>query len=352
MAKRRIKLSPAASRKLMRPIRKSSEPESFADVVRLIRGACRLAGLPSLIDEIRSDGEPTLGAIIEAQDTAALFDWLIVVLSYQGISDRVASAYIEQHGSVTWAEIEKALAQDPSCPKLRSYWHFTGCGYSKAQGSCSLPDHYDRCPLPRHKLRNGRLNQTAYSLFLFISDVTSSDLAAWIDGRLADKDSGPKKQRLASMREALIGPLRNVYGVADKVLNLAFASILLVADEGRPHWRELGGTMIAIDTLVHNFFQRTGVLRALSADHPCGELCYGPNGCAKIIEKVSMRIDAREFNRSFPAYFPRFAQYAIWRFCAQEALNICNGNRIASGKRCRNDWCRLYGKCVRRRIRT
>lgn len=336
----------------MRPIRKKPGPENFADVVRLIRGVCRLAGSPSLIDEIRSDGEPTLGAITEAQDTTALFDWLIVVLSYQGISDRVASAYIEQHGSVTWTEIEKALAQDPSCPKLRSHWHFTGCGYSKSQGSCSRADHYDGCPLPKRRLRNGRLNQTAYSLFLFIRDVTDSDLVNWIDSRLADKSSGPKNERLPSIREALIGPLRNVYGVADKVLNLAFASLLLAADEGRPRWRELGGSMIAIDTLVHNFLKRTGVLRALSADHLYGEGCYGPNGCAEIIEKVSRRIDARKFNQSFPAYFPRFVQYAIWRYCAQEALNVCSGNRIASGKRCRNDWCRLYRICARKRIRT
>lgn len=290
--------------------------------------------------------------MIDARDTAALLDWLIVVLSYQGISDRVASAYIEQHGSVTWNEIANALLRDPSCPKLRSYWQFEGCGYGKGQGACSRPDHYDQCPLPKHRLRNGRLNQTAYSLFLFIRDVADSDLVTWIDGPLVDESSRPQNKRVASMREALIGPLRNVYGVADKVLNLAFASILLAADERRPHWRELGGTMIAIDTLVHNFFQRTGVLRALSADHPYGEGCYGSNGCAEIIERVSRRIDAREFNRTFPAYFPRFVQYAIWRYCAQEALNICNGNRIATGKRCGNDWCRLYGKCARRRIRT
>jgi len=30
---------------------------------------------------------------------------------------------------------------------------------------------YRRCPLPRHALRNGRLNQTVYSLFLFMRDV-------------------------------------------------------------------------------------------------------------------------------------------------------------------------------------
>lgn len=347
-----MKASTASIRKPGLPIRKNLGPKNFEDVVRLVRGVCRLAGSPSLIDEIRSDGEPALGAAIEVQNTRALFDWLIVVLSYQGISDRVASAYIEQHGSVTWIEIADTLSRAPSCPKLRSYWQFEGCGYRKGQAACSQPDHFDRCPLPKHRLRNGRLNQTAYSLFLFIRDVTDSDLVTWIDSRLSDENSWPKKDCLVSMREALIGPLRNVYGVADKVLNLALASILLAADERRPHWLELGGTMIAIDTLVHNFFQRTGVLRALSAEHSYGEDCYEPNGCAAIIERVSNRIDTREFNRSFPAYFPRFVQYAIWRYCAQEALNICNGNRIATGKRCRNGWCRLYGQCARRRIRT
>jgi len=38
--------------------------------------------------------------------------------------------------------------------------------------------------LPKHNLRNGRLNQTAYSLFLFIRDIADGDLVGWIDGQL------------------------------------------------------------------------------------------------------------------------------------------------------------------------
>ena len=43
--------------------------------------------------------------------------------------------------------------------------------YEKGSGRCSEPGHIARCPLPRHALRNGRLNQTVYSLFLFMRDV-------------------------------------------------------------------------------------------------------------------------------------------------------------------------------------
>lgn len=327
-------------------------PKNFKNVVRLIRGVCCIAGSPSLIADIRSEGEPdTLGESIESLDTPALFDWLIVILSYQGISDQAASAYIEQHGSISWAEIEYRLSKRPSCPKLKSYWHFEGCGYSKDKGTCSKLSHFARCPLPKHRMRNGRLNQTAYSLFLFLRDVTDSDLVNWIDGQLGEPAMSFKKNRLALMREAVIGPLRNVYGVGEKVLSLAFASILLAAQDGRTHWHELGGSLIAVDTLVHKFLQRTGILHAMSAQHPYGAACYSENGCAGIIENVSKRIDARNFNGQFPAYFPRFVQYAIWRYCAQDALNICNGNRITDHKRCTNNWCRLYRQCARKRIR-
>ena len=38
-------------------------------------------------------------------------------------------------------------------------------------------------------------------------------------------------------REAIIGPLRNVYGVSDKVLAMALSSLLLSAGRRRPLWR-------------------------------------------------------------------------------------------------------------------
>jgi hypothetical protein len=329
----------------------SSPRAKLNQSVQLVHQVCCLAGSHSLIEEIRSSGTPnTLGSFIERRDTPALFDRLIDVLSLQGISDRVATDYIEAHGNITWREIEHQLSKRPSCPKLKSYWNFgCGCGYSKSKKTCAHPEHYARCPLPKHRLRNGRLNQTAYSLYFFLRDITDSDLVNWIDGRLSNVISmrlgGPTY--LAAMRESLLGPLRHVYGVADKTLSLAFASILLAAQDARTHWHEVGGSMIAIDTLVHKFLSRTGIIAKIGVEHPYGESCYEENGCASVIQAIAKRIDARHFNKSFPRVFPRYVQFALWRYCALDALNICNSNRIDDQERCQLRWCRLFAQCAR-----
>ena len=54
-------------------------------------------------------------------------------------------------------------------------------------------------------------------------------------------------------RTALIEPLRNVYGISDKVLAMALSGILIGAADVRPKWLEVGVQLIAVDTLVHNF---------------------------------------------------------------------------------------------------
>jgi hypothetical protein len=207
-------------------------------------------------------------------------------------------------------------------------------------------------PLPRSWLRNGRLNQTAYSLYLFVRDVADGDLVGWIDRRLqaADKPSGP--DRLARMRAAPVDPLREIYGVSDKVLTMALSQLLLGAPGARRHWREVGGSMIAVDTLVHNFLHRTGILDRFDAHHSYGPACYRPRGCAEIIETVAGEIDARQFDRRFPKPFPRFVQYAIWRYCAQQGLDICNGNQIDDRKPCKNVQCALYPDCDRITLNT
>src|ERR1700730_8937683 len=105
---------------------------------RLIHRVCCLAGEPDLINEIRTDNNAIRSALKE-RDTAALFDWLMTVLSYQGISDRVAYGYMEQHGRVTWHDIERALANKPSSLKLQNYWHFHGCRYHKTSHTCAEP---------------------------------------------------------------------------------------------------------------------------------------------------------------------------------------------------------------------
>jgi hypothetical protein len=141
--------------------------------------------------------------------------------------------------------------------------------------------------------------------------------------------------------------MREIYGVSDKVLAMALSSLLLGAPKKMVFWIEVGGSMIAIDTLVHNLLHRTGILARFNANHLYGAACYRPGGCAEIIQTVAERIDARQFNPSFPQTFPRFVQYAIWRYCSQSGLDVCNGNRINDAKRCNNMDCRVRPMCNR-----
>jgi hypothetical protein len=316
--------------------------------VRLIHAVCGLAGSATLIDDIRADlRADKVRAAIRNRDTAAVFDWLLAALSYQGISDQVAYEYMARHGRAAWRDIDQKLGRGVSCPKLKSYWHFHGCRYGKVSRTCAEPDHIGCCPLPSHDLRNGHLNQTAYSLFLFIRDIVDGDLIGWIDHQLKAANSPPGPDRLTRMAAALIEPMREIYGVSDKVLAMALSALLLGAPKKMVLWTEVGGSMIAVDTLVHNFLHRTGILARFNATHPYGFACYRRGGCADIIAAVADRIDARQFNHSFPQTFPRFVQHAIWRYCSQSGLDVCNGNRINDAKGCGNLDCRVRPMCDR-----
>jgi hypothetical protein len=319
--------------------------------IRLVHRVCCLAGDPEFLAELNSRGKHSLTTAIDRHDTAALFDWLMQAFSYQGIADRVAADYVARHGRARWGRISASLARNPSCPKLAGYWTFYDCLYRKGTMTCAEPRHIGACPLPRQPLRNGHLNQMAYSLFLFMRDVADDDFVDWIDAQLAAVKSG-SADRLPALREAIIGPLRNVYGVGDKVLAMALSSLLLSAGPQRPLWRQVGLSLVAVDTLVHNFLHRTGILKRLSAEHAYGAACYRAGGCADIITTLAASIDARRFNPTFPATFPRFVQNAVWAYCAKNGLDICNGNRIDDERRCDNAHCQLFARCDRVALRS
>jgi hypothetical protein len=316
--------------------------------VRLIHQVCCFAGSFDLLDEFR---DHDLCAAVERHDSAALFDRLMHDFSFQGISDEIAENYMRRHGQATWRLVRKNLARQPTCPKLESYWHFHACRYEKTSRTCAEPEHVAACPLPTHRLRNGHLNQIAYSLYLFIRDVADGDLVAWIDHRLDQGEDSGKPVSLAKACNALIEPMRNVYGVADKVLAMGLSDILIGAADVRPRWLEVGVHLIAVDSLVHNFLHRTGILARFKAAHPYGPGCYRSGGCADIIRLVASQIDARQFNRGFPQVFPRFGQLAIWRYCSQQGFDVCNGNRLDDRHRCQNGHCRLYAICDRIRLK-
>lgn len=93
----------------------------------------------------------------------------------------------------------------------------------------------------------------------------------------------------AARQEALIGPLRNVYGVSDKILMMTLSTLLIGARTQRPLWLETGTAMIAVDTLVHNFLYRTGILQDCGSAHTYGAACYGPGALKSSGPAVSIR---------------------------------------------------------------
>ena len=176
--------------------------------VRLIHAVCGLAGSAQWIDDIRADlRADKVQTAIRHRDTAVVFDWLMAALSYQGIADAVAYHYMERHGRAAWR----------------------------------------------------------------VRDLADGDLIGWIDGQLQAANSPPGPNRLTRMAAALIEPLREIYGVSDKVLAMALSSLLLGAPKKMVLWTEVGGSMIAIDTLgqVPHW---TGILQRFKAKQQYGLL--------------------------------------------------------------------------------
>jgi hypothetical protein len=96
--------------------------------------------------------------------------------------------------------------------------------------------------------------------------------------------------------------MRNIFGVVDKVLMMAFASLLMSAPAKYSGWFGVGAAMVAVDALVHAFLARTGVLHRLGHEHPYGPACYQQKGCADAIRSVAAHIDCRKYNPGFRAF--------------------------------------------------
>jgi hypothetical protein len=110
-------------------------------------------------------------------------------------------------------------------------------------------------------------------------------------------ETAPNRHQL--MQEALVGPMRHIYGVSDKVVTMTLSSVLIAAPDIRPNWFEAGSQMIVVDTLIHNFLHRTGILQRFDVGHACGAACYRQGHCADILRLVSASINARRFNQRY-----------------------------------------------------
>ena len=313
--------------------------------------ALRLASC-DIVKQARSNLQ-TIGVVdaVACRDPAPLFDWMIGCFAMQGVSDRAAAAHQAAHGQIRWNDVQKALGGGCECPRLRSWWHFE-CGYRKTLRTCAEPALLEACDLPKLPARKGSLAAAAFGLELFIKDICNGDLVGWIDLRLAavDHQSEPTV-RGRKMALAVIEPLAEIPGVGPKVSSMLMAELLLGGDPNRERWITAGASMIAVDSLVHNFLSRTGLLREHSAEHPYGARCHDPSGCVGVIEELARKIDASAHFASLPRFSPRLLQTAIWSFCAEGSINICNGRNIDDRYGCRLIYCPAGPTCARLPLR-
>ena len=322
-----------------------------ADALALVTKVCLLPGNGRYLEEVEEGLERAgLADAVARHETPRIYRWLMDGFSYQGIADSIATGFIARHGNAQWAVVAEALAGGGSdCPKLSDFSTYRNCSYRKGQWDCSNPQALPACPVPTLPLRKGILNEQAFSLFLFIRDRCDGDLVAFIDKALAAVPRGP--QQITRQREALLAAFSEITGVSRKLASMTLADLLIGARSVRPGWVGVGRSMVVIDSLVHNFLHRTGILAAYASTHAYGPRCFGEDGCEAILRDLATRFDARTVNRTYPRRFPRFVQHAIWRFCGANALDICNGRNIDDAHGCELGWCPLWGGCSRLPLR-
>src|SRR5918911_1714704 len=91
-----------------KPTRRRRHGMDFARDLML--AVCRIAGDGSYLRRIRSGFMRTgIAAAVQTHDTPALYNWLVEVISYQGVSNAVAWRYLATHGRIKWGDIEAAF---------------------------------------------------------------------------------------------------------------------------------------------------------------------------------------------------------------------------------------------------
>ncbi len=318
-----------------------------------------LATLPGVGDQLgplrQGMAKTGLAEALATADSNRVYDWLMNLLSLQGVSDAIALGYIATHGNADRATIRKHLAATRcACPKLAGFEAHLGCRYRKEAATCARPQHLRLCPVRKLPLRKGLLNVQAYSLHFFLHDVCDDDLAGFIDRQIvetkaeagehdqpgADRGSDRDTQTDAAdwidmARARLIAAFSRVEGVSSKLANMILADILLGGRPDNPDWEAVGATCVVVDSLVHKFLDRTGILKACGATHGYGVACHRDHGCDGVIRQLARGIDASTLRPGYPAYFPRAIQAAIWIFCTASELDYCNAANVGKGRQCK-----------------
>jgi hypothetical protein len=304
-------------------VRQNKTSKRSIEIVRqIIRAHQRL------FDPVFIEDRPEIQAILHQimhgkpqHKSIKLYQYLVKSFLLAGGGDQSNLAYYaNQQYKPTFNRINRAV-KTSQCPKLASFQTFKRCDYRKTTNNCAEPAFLKSCPLPRFNMKRGALNHMAFSLYFFLRDVCGRDFYAYVREHLGQDQlaAGAINERL----HAFIGKVTTIANVGPKLAHMALSGLFLTPFPGWDY-RQVGLHMIAVDSLVHNFLHRTGILDSYKLRHAYGPRCHGQKGCMGVIEDLASHIDCREFNPTLPAHFPRFIQYHMWAYGAKDGENICN----------------------------
>jgi hypothetical protein len=323
-------------------MRKGNEMGEYPDQIKMIRCIVRFhhEWYADLLEE--SSEEFLKPAIKDALDgkNAKLFKFLIGAFKYVGGSDDIADTVWEQmNPKPTYYGIKREL-ESAKCPKLQSFSDFHGCGYSKNNQSCNEPQSFNKCPLPQYNMRNGKLNQMVFSVYLFLRDRCNEDFPGFVKEILGSPRQVEKlnEDELKAAIETLVGEMAQIFNVGRKLTNMTLSG-LLYARNGNWNYSRVYPHMVAVDTLVHEFLHRTGTLKLFGREHKYGEACHSPEGCVGVINDISRQIDCTRYSGEYPEYYPRMVQACIWKFCTDS----CNRNECKYDKL--DNLCEFFDWC-------
>jgi len=260
---------------------------------------------------------------IREGDSKEIFKSLILYGQFQGIADKNAFSYLERHSSINEiADFDtlKEGVKDSPCPALKSFSAFRNCDYKKSEHNCRYGREFG-CILKELDCRKGSINIMIGSAFLFLKEYYQESMVNFIKEGAKHED-----KKFFYTRELLkirnIGPQTASLFLTD-LFNPFFFGYKV---KGIDH-----NDFIVIDTLVHNFFHRTGILKALGREHNYNsEFCHTEEYCKGIILEIAQKVDIRDLleDDNFQAFEPRLIQLCIWLQCADEGRKcgggVCN----------------------------
>lgn len=263
---------------------------------------------------------------------------LFEIANYQGMSDRAASSWLLTNGNPDFHELALRLPGEP-CECAGSGDGVSGCGYLRSQNVCSHPALLTRCIVPTIPARKGQLARLAVALSYWTAELPNQSLVGWARSKLTRGD--PR-----AGGSAMVDDLKRLPGVSDKVASMIASDVAIGLSTGSDALLRAGASVIVVDRLVHNLIIRTGATKVAGQSHTFGPGCYAEGGCRDLIELFAVGTDARQFNRHWPTFAPRMLQHAIWRFCAGNEMNTCNGNNIRAGSACGIRNCPGFKDCA------